>query len=317
MSQPSLRQLEYVVALAETLSFRRAAEACHVSQPALSAQVQQLEEQLGVTLFERDRRRVLLTGPGRELVGRARTILGLVAEVVRSARADDDPLSGTLRLGVIPTVAPYVLPRAIASAHREHPRLRILLREEQTARLVDLLAAGSLDVLLLALQADLGSSEARPLFEDPFRLVVPDDHRLARRRRVRHADLDGEQVLLLDDGHCLREQVLPLCREAGARELGNFRASSLGTLVQMVATGLGITLVPELALATEPLAELGLVAVPFARPVPSRTIGLAWRPTSTRKPALELLAGHLAPPAARAARRHAAARRTTTRRGRH
>lgn len=199
--RPTLRQLEYLVALAETLSFRRAAEATHVSQPGLSAQIRELETLLGVRLFERSRRRVLATAAGEAASGRARRILARVDDLADAARRHRSPLCGDLRLGVIPTVAPYLLPRALPAVRRRHPDLRLLLAEDQTPRLVERLASGRLDVLLLALETDLRASETRPLFRDPFLLAVPSDHRLAARKRVREADLADESVLLLEDGH--------------------------------------------------------------------------------------------------------------------
>ncbi len=283
--RPSLRQLEYFVAVADKLNFRQAAEACYVTQPALSAQIQQLETLLGVILFERDRRKVVMTAAGTELVARARALLAAAEELVDAASAHRGPLSGTLRLGVIPTVAPYLLPQVLPAVHRKYPNLRLLLREEQTERLVDLLARGQLDLLLLALEAELGDVETLPLFEDPFVLALHPDHELAkaRRRTVKESELGDQPVLLLDDGHCLRDQALRVCDKAGAKELGDFRASSLGTLVQMVASGVGVTLLPAMAVGIEARPRRRLAVKAFARPCPKRTIGLAFRRTSPRK----------------------------------
>lgn len=199
--RPSIRQLEYLVAVADHLNFRRAAEATHVSQPGLSAQIQQLEQTLGVKLFERDRRRVVPTDAGREAAARARHILGRVDELAESARGHRHPLTGKLRLGVIPSVAPYLLPSVLPGVREQHPELRLLLREDTTERIVDALQEGQLDVVLLALEAPLGDVHVHPLFEDPFVLAAPDGHPLARRKRVRESDLESEQVLLLEDGH--------------------------------------------------------------------------------------------------------------------
>ncbi len=287
---PSFRQLEYFVAVAEHLSFGRAADACHVSQPGLSTQLRQLEDTLGVRLFERDRRRVLLTPAGRSLLARARRVLIDGEALVDAARVFTRPLTGELRLGIIPTVAPYLLPAALPSLHRHYPDLRLLLREDETRVLVSLLAEGRLDLLLLALQADLGDAETMALFDDPFVLAVPAGHRLARRKRVNESDLVGEQVLLLQDGHCLRDQALRVCDHAGATELGDFRATSLTTLAQMVAGGIGVTLLPSMSLAAEVECRPDLVALPFSRPSPRRTIGLAWRPTTARADEFRLLA---------------------------
>ncbi len=199
--RPTLRQLEYLVALADTLSFRRAAEASFVSQPGLSAQIKELEKTLGVSLFERNRRTVLETPAGKEASRRAREVLAAVDDLVDAASLHRAPLAGDLRLGVIPTVAPYLLPRALPMVRKKHPDLRLLIAEDQTPRLVARLAAGELDVLLLALEADLGDSETLPIFRDPFVLAVPTGHPLAARKRAREDDLTGETVLLLEDGH--------------------------------------------------------------------------------------------------------------------
>lgn len=286
--RPTVRQLEYLAAVAELRSFRRAAESCHVSQPALSAQIQQLERLLGARLFERDRRRVLPTPAGAAAAARAREILERLDVLAASARGLGRPLAGTLRFGVIPTIAPYLLPKALPAVRRRHPELRLQLREEQTDRLVELAQAGSLDLLLLALEAELGSMDLLPLFHDPFLLAAPSEHRLAGRRSVRESDLEGEAVLLLDDGHCLRHQALEVCRRRGGHELADFRASSLPTLVQMVAGGAGVTLLP--ALAAPALATRGLAVVPFARPAPYRTIGFAFRRSSARREEFQQLA---------------------------
>ncbi|HVH18594.1 MAG TPA: LysR substrate-binding domain-containing protein [Myxococcota bacterium] len=279
--RPTLRQLEYAVAIADHGSFHRAARACHVTQPGLSAQVAQLESLLELRLFERGPRKVLVTPAGEALVRRARALLRDADELVDAARAYTRPLSGTLRLGAIPTVAPYLLPRVLPRLRRAYPQLALQLREDTTRALLARLSGGSLDVLLLALEAPLGDVESLPLFRDDFVLATPPGHRLARRRRVREADLDGEDVLLLEDGHCLREQALSFCQSAGAREPSDFRASSLGTLVQMVSSGAGVTLLPRLAEAIE-TRHADLAIVPFARPAPYRTIGLVWRRSTPR-----------------------------------
>jgi len=275
----TLRQLEYFVAIAAERSFQRAARACGVSQPGLSAQIRQLEDQLETQLFERDRRQVLLTDAGAELLGWAQGILRDVRELEEAARGHAKPLTGELRLGVIPTVAPYLLPRVLPAVREQYPELRLLLREDQTSRLVERLWVGQLDLLLLALEAPLDGLDTEVLFDDPFLLAVNPSHRLAARKRIRESELDAETVMLLEDGHCLRDQALAVCASAGATETGDFRATSLCTLVQMVASGEGVTLLPELAVDVEGDA---LALVPFAKPVPSRTIGLAWRPSTPR-----------------------------------
>lgn len=287
--RPSLRQLEYALAVAEHLNFREAAKVCHVTQPALSAQVAQLEANLGVQLFERDRRKVIVTPVGAQILERARRILNQVDDLMESARVLQRPLVGTLRLGVIPTIAPYLLPRIIPAIQRSYPELRLWLREDPTELLVRGLNQGRLDLLLLALEAELGEVETLPLLHDEFLVAVSPVHPLAKRKEVRQEELRGEEVLLLDDGHCLRDQALEVCEQAGAYELGDFRASSLHTLAQMTAGGIGITLLPAIAVDTETRVE-NLLVRPFVRPAPARTIGLAWRRTSSREEEFRALA---------------------------
>ena len=201
MNRPTLRQLECIVAVADEGHFGRAAEACFITQPALSAQVRGLEELLEVRVFERDRRRVLVTEAGEGIVSRARQILLGVDELVEAARGSQRPLCGTLRIGVIPTVGPYLLPRVLPRVRRKHRELRVSLREDRTPQLVADLEAGRLDLLLLALEADLGAARTLPLFRDDFLAVMPQHHPLARKETLRESDLEGASVLLLDDGH--------------------------------------------------------------------------------------------------------------------
>ena len=286
----SFRQLEYFLAVAERLSFRAAAGACFVTQPGLSAQLKDLERLLGVQLFERNQRTVLLTPAGETLLPLARGILTASGEFVDLARSLTRPLSGTLRLGVIPTVAPYLLPKTLPTLRRRYPQLQVRLHEDLTHRLLELLSHGRLDLLLVALEADLGNVSTLALATDPFVVAVPAQHRLAKRKRVTEADIAAEQVLLLDDGHCLRDQALAVCHTSGASEVGDFRASSLNTLVQMVAGGLGITLLPRLSLEVEAPQLSQIVILPFRKPEPSRTIGLVWRTTSPRAHEFQLLA---------------------------
>lgn len=293
---PTLRQLEYLVAVARQLNFRKAAEACSVSQPSLSAQVQQLEALLGVQLFERDRRGVRVTPAGAALADRAEGVLAAAQDLVAAAQAFHRPLTGRLRLGAIPTMAPYLLPRAVPAVRAAWPELQLLLREEQTHDCLEALLDGRMDVALLALEADLGDVEVVPLFRDPFTAVVPSEHPLASAAQVTEEQLLGERLLLLEEGHCLRSQVLKLCRHHDEDDqLDVFEATSLTTLVQMVAGGLGVTLVPQMALPVELAAAQGVVAVPLAEPVPYRTVGLAWRPSSPRDREFALLADVLEP----------------------
>ena len=286
-TRPTVRQLEYVLALSEHLHFRKAAEACHVTQPALSAQIQALEELLGVQLFERNRRQVLLTDTGREVAGRAKHILESVDGLFDAARASREPLQGLVRLGVIPTIAPYLLPRVLPGLRERFPELELYLREEFTHVLTDRLAAGELDVLLLALPVP-GDFDSQLLFHDDFYFAVSEGHRLARAAQVRESDLADQEVLLLEDGHCLRDQALALCGKSGARESARMRATSLNTLTQMVAGGMGTTLLPELALEVEGGVR-GVHAIPFADPRPHRDVGLVWRRASSRAAEYRLL----------------------------
>ena len=286
----TLRQLQYAVAVADARSFRRAAELCHVSQPSLSAQLAQLEDVLGTRLFERERRPVLPTPAGEQIVERARRLLVDTDDLVSAAKQLGDPLSGSLRIGVIPTISPYLLPEIVPSLRRQHPHLTALWVEDKTETLVASLAEGKLDAALLALEANLGVLEHEVIARDPFVLATPAGHPLAAGRGpARLADLSGATVLLLDDGHCLRDQALSYCSRARAHE-ADFRATSLSTLAQMVSAGAGVTLLPRLALPTE--NRRGKLAVRrFADPAPHRTLALAWRKSSPLGPALRRLAG--------------------------
>ncbi|MGD0675571.1 MAG: LysR substrate-binding domain-containing protein [Polyangiaceae bacterium] len=291
VSDLSLRQLEYVVAVADTLGFHRAAERCHVSQPTLSAQVQHIEDVLGVRLFERDRRGVLVTSPGEDIVARARRILLDVADLIAAASRTRDPLAGRFRVGVIPTIAPYLLPDATPAIHADYPELELVFLEEKTVEVMRDLSMGALDLGLVALDAVGGEFDSAVVMDDPFVVALPFGHPLAQKKRILLSDLDGERALLLDDGHCFRDQALAICSQSGARET-DLRATSLGTLVQMVSVGAGITLLPKLAVDVE--NRRGQLEVrPFAPPVPSRTIGLVWRPTSPWVDAFRTLAASL------------------------
>jgi LysR family hydrogen peroxide-inducible transcriptional activator len=274
----SPRQLQYVVAVAETLGFRKAAERCHVSQPTLSAQVKQLEDVLGVQLFERDRRRVLLTAAGAVVVAHAHRVLLEIDDMIAAAKQLVEPCSGTFRIGVIPTIAPYLLPDVVPAVRVRYPKLQLVFREEKTDAVVADLREGRLDAGLLALEADIGEWASGRIADDPFVVALPEGHRLARKKRIAASDLDDENVLLLDEGHCFRAQALAVCNRAGAKE-SELRATSLSTLAQMVSSGSGITLLPQIAVAVE--NRRGQLEVrPFTSPAPHRTIALIWRPYS-------------------------------------
>lgn len=281
----TLRQLQYLAAVADLRSFRRAAEACHVSQPSLSAQVAEAERALGVRLFDRDRRGVLVTRAGVALLERLRRVLVEADDLVDAARRHADPRAGTLRLGILPTIGPYLLPAAVPALRAALPRLVVRWEEDRTAALVRRVEAGELEGAVVAAEADLGGLETLELGADPFLLAAAPAHPLAQGAGpARPGELRGHEVLLLDDGHCLRAQALEVCSAAKAREL-DFRATSLATLVQMVAGGAGVTLLPALAAGTE-AARADLVLRPFAAPAPARTLVLAWRRRSAAEPAL-------------------------------
>jgi LysR family hydrogen peroxide-inducible transcriptional activator len=285
----SSRQLQYAVAVADTKSFRRAAKLCGVSQPSLSAQIAELESALGVRLFERDRRRVLVTAAGEAVVARARRVLTETEDLAAAARHFGDPLAGTMRIGVIPTISPYLLPDAVRALRRAYPRLEVRWTEDKTNTLVRAVEDGTLDAALLALEADLGDLVTEPIARDPFVLAAPRGHALTQTKApLAPRELRDTPVLLLDDGHCLRDQALAVCASARSEEL-EFRATSLPTLVQMVASGAGVTLLPRMSLATESRrAPIALRALADERAY--RTIGLAWRRSSPLGPALTKIA---------------------------
>ena len=273
----TLKQLRYFSALAETLHFGKAAKLCHVSQPALSMQIKDLETHLGVTLVERGATRLLLTMEGREIARRARDILTSVQDLADVVAHHRHPLAGRLRLGVIPSIGPYLLPKVLPEAHRAYPDLELSLRESQTEVLVDDLLEGRLDLLVLALPLEPDEIDTMALLNDHFSVALPHDHHLASRDQVTQDELAKEHLLLLEEGHCLRDQALAVCQNARTDE---FRASSLATVVQMVANGYGITILPALSLSTEVDDRSRIAIVPFAAPAPFRTIGLAWRHSS-------------------------------------
>ncbi|RPI14121.1 MAG: DNA-binding transcriptional regulator OxyR [Lysobacterales bacterium] len=286
----NLRDLRYLVALADEKHFGKAAERCFVSQPTLSAQIRKLEEYLGVPLVERQPKRVALTETGVRIVERARRLLQEADAIVDLAKTDRDPLSGPLKVGLIPTVGPYLLPHVATRLRRDLPRLKLMLYEHQTAPLLEKLRAGELDVGILALPVPADGLETAELYDEPFALAVPAGHPLAEREHVRIEDLRGETVLLLEDGHCLRDQALEVCSRVRVQEPQDYRATSLETLRQMVAAGHGITLLPDLAAESPVGAARGLRILPFGKPAPARTIGAVWRKSTTRGAAIEAVA---------------------------
>lgn len=285
----TLRQLQYAVVVGEELSFRKAAQRCHVSQPSLSAQVAQLEEVLGVRLFERDRKKVLLTKGGRTLLTRARRLLLEADDLFEAGRLASDPLAGTLRLGVIPTISPYLLPPITPLLRKAFARLTLAWREDKTELLIQSLQAGTLDAALIALEADVGDVEVERIGHDPFVLAAQPSHPLMKKQSpVAASELRGAEILLLDEGHCFRSQALEVCSSARAHETA-FRATSLNTLVQMVGGNGGVTVLPRLAVATE-AKRAGLRTRPLQGQGAHRTLALVWRRRSALRPALKVVA---------------------------
>jgi LysR family hydrogen peroxide-inducible transcriptional activator len=280
-----LKDLRYLVALADMRHFGRAAERCFVSQPTLSAQLKKLEDSLGIQLIERQPKRVALTDAGEQIVARARRILEASEEVVTLARSYRDPLAGKFRIAMLPTIGPYLLPHVAPALRKALPRLELQLYEYQTQPLLERLRGGALDLGILALPIELDGLEARELYPEAFHVALPADHRLAKRASIRVDDLKDESLLLLEEGHCLRDQALEVCNRV-VHEKQDFRATSLETLRQMVATGSGVTLLPELASRGAYGAARGVVIRPFARPAPVRHIGAIWRKTTARQPAI-------------------------------
>ena len=286
----NLRDLSYLVALAEYRHFGRAAEASFVSQPTLSTQIRKLEDELGVALVERTPRKVLLTETGREIARRARGVLSQIDEIKSIAQRTRDPESGTIRLGIFPTLGPYLLPHVVPRLRSRFPRLELLLREEKTEQVLHMLREGTLDAGILALPVHDDSLHTEFLFEEPFVLAVPSGHALASRTSLRMEDLSQQNLLLLEDGHCLRDQALEVCHLAGAGEKSGFRATSLETLRQMVSANVGITLLPALAVKPPVAQSPNVSLIEFEAPAPSRRIAMLWRKSSAMTPFFEALA---------------------------
>lgn len=277
----NLRDLRYLVAVADHRHFGRAAEACFVSQPTLSAQIKKLERDLGVQLVERNPRQVMMTAVGEQVVERARQVLREADGIEELARGARDPESGSLRIGLFPTLAPYLLPHVVPPLGERFPDLEVLLVEAKTEEVLQQLRDGTLDVGILALPIPDEGLRTVDLFTEDFLLAVPAAHRLADHDGpVPASALDGERVLLLEDGHCLRDQALDVCNRVGATERSGFRATSLETLRQMVAAGVGATLLPEMAVRPPVAMPHGIRLVRFTDPVPHRRIAMVWRASS-------------------------------------
>ena len=285
----NLRDLQYLVAIADLRHFGQAAEACFVSQPTLSTQIKKLETYLGVQLIERNHKNVFLTPIGTDIVAKARDILRDAQHIRELAAQAGDPQAGLLRIGIIPTLAPYLLPYAVPMIKHAYPKLTLFLQEEQTARLLNSLKTGDLDAVLLALPIEDKTLHCAPLFHEAFFVALPATHPLTQKSELSLPDLENQPLLLLAEGHCLRDQALAVCRLAHIHEKAHFTATSLETMRQMVAAGAGITLLPELAVATDIANQSAMTIRPFAEPIPKRSIALVWRPNTARQDVLHAI----------------------------
>ncbi len=284
----NLRDLQYLIAVADLRNFSQAADHCCVSQPTLSNQIRKLEETLGVVVFERSNKRVMVTETGEQIIAIARKILREVDAMRDVAQSAQDPLAGKFRLGAFPTLSTYIFPTLVPKITAVLPQLKLVLVEEKTQGLLERLKRGDLDAALLALPVQDDQLTVKALFDDEFLLAVPPQHALARKKQVEQADLAGSRLLLLEEGHCLRDQALEVCHRVGVEEEQDFRATSLETLRQMVKAGTGITFMPRIAIQPD---ETGIRYIPFHAPAPYRTIGLVWRKTSARAAVIDKLLG--------------------------
>lgn len=288
----NLRDLQYLVAVADLGHFGRASAACNVSQPTLSGQILKLEDQLGVQVFERDGRSVRVTDAGKVIVEHARRAVNAAADLVAAARASRDPLDGPIRLGVIATIGPYLTPCLLPAAARDLPRAPIMLVEDLTSRLLPLLADGKLDAAIIATDPPTDRLDAIDLYDEPFLLMLGPAHPLAARKSVRISDIDPKSLLLLADGHCLRDQALELCGhpDLGGGASADMRATSLETLLHMAAAGFGVTLAPRMAVESWRTHSDRLVAIPVSGDDVSRRVRLVFRRDMPRLPAMQALA---------------------------
>ncbi|MBU3724988.1 MAG: LysR family transcriptional regulator [Burkholderiaceae bacterium] len=287
---PSLRQLRYLTALADTLNFTRAAEACFVSQSTLSAGLKELESTLGLQLVERDRQNVAFTPAGEGVLARARELLSSAEDLVALARTSGAPMQGTIRLGVIPTIAPFLLPKLIPAFREKYPQLKFALREDLSASLLDRLRARQLDMAIIALPYETEGLMVRPLFDDEFWLVALKDDPAVRGKRVSLPAKVADRLLLLEEGHCLREHSLQACKRSEIASADSIEATSLLTLIQMVESGMGIGLIPEMAMRAGLLNGSALIGRPLESPAPKRTIALVARPSTPHIREFELIA---------------------------
>lgn len=278
----NFRDLEYLVALEELKHFRKAAEKCFVSQPTLSGQIRKLEDELNIQLMERSSRKVIFTQAGLDIVAKAKTILLEAKSLKEIAKSHNEPMQGTIHVGLIPTVAPYLLPLIIPPIKEHFPDLELYLHENQTEVLLKQLEDGDLDCLILAILPGMEIFEEYDLYQEPLELALSENHQWANKRIVDLDTLRGERVLMLEDGHCLRDQAMAFCFTAGAIEDHSFKATSMETLRHMISADNGLTLLPQLAIPPS-RHQAGLRYIPFSNPVPSRTVGLLCRPNSVRK----------------------------------
>ncbi len=286
---PSLKQLHYLVALSTHLNFTRAAESCFVTQSTLSAGLKELEETLGTQLVERDRQSVLMTPIGHEIAARARDILAATQDLVDRVASVEEPMCGVIRLGIIPTIAPFLIPASLRLLRERYPRLRLTLREDLTANLIERLENGQLDLALIALPFTTGTLRVEPLFDDPLWIIGSADEPLLRHNLIEITPELTERLLLLEEGHCLRDHTLQSCGRPTRQSGGAIEATSLLTLIQMVESGLGLALVPEIAVKSGLTDSPGLLACPLAQPGPSRTIALVARRSTSRVAELKAL----------------------------
>ena len=287
---PSIKQLKYLCAVAEHKHFSKAAAACHVTQSTLSVAIQDLESRLGVVVFERNKKTVLITPLGEKLLHQARGILGAVEDFVSLARANEGALSGEIRLGVIPTIGPFILPPILKNLRKSYPKLKLYLKEALSAQLLLQLQQGRLDLIMLAFPYAMPDMETVSLFRDEFLLCLPPGHRLEKVKQVKQQQLRGESILLLEEGHCLRDHALEACKLQSADTDLVYQGTSLHTLVQMVANGLGVTLLPEMAVQANVLGDTHLQLKHFSSENVSREIGMAWRRSDPRRDDYLLLA---------------------------
>ena len=290
----NLRDLEYLVAVGELKHFRKAAEKCFVSQPTLSGQLKKLERYLGVQLIERTTRNVFLTHIGEEIVKTSRTILAEVASIENMVATYSDPMCGTINIGLIPTIAPYLLPLIVQPINEAYPQIEIILHEVQTDVMLEKLSEGTLDAGILAVPIEMKGLDEITLYTEPFYVAANNQHMFASKLSIKIEDLQDETLLLLEEGHCLRGQVMDVCSQTMTKERKDFQGTSLETIRHMVSTGIGITLIPQTAIDYKNLIQNASIKyIPFKKPAPARRVGLLFRKTSNRKVCFEKLAASI------------------------